>query len=59
MAGLEHSTCVEVRGQLCVVGSLLYVVLGLELRPPGLHGKHFYPLSHAVGPGHPFSSRDR
>lgn len=41
---------VEVREQLYGVGSFLSTwVSGIELRPPGLHGKGLYQLNHFTG----------
>lgn len=42
-------TYVEVRGQLCVVSSFMWVP-GTELMSPGLHGKCSYHLSHLANP---------
>lgn len=41
LEGYSHSMCVEVRRQLCEIGSLLYKVLGIELRPAGCVASSF------------------
>jgi hypothetical protein len=48
-----HHTHVEVRGQLCAVGTLLLLfmwVLGIKMRPPSLYSKPLSSLSHLTGP---------
>lgn len=47
----EHSTCVEVRGQLPGAGSLLSLACGVvRLRWTGLSGKCLYPWTHLTLP---------
>lgn len=51
----HHQAHVVVRSQLRGVSGLFYFGSGTKLDSPGLHSKHFYPLSHLDNPNLVFS----